>query len=561
MEHSLDHWTRGEVEDELARILRDPEFERNPSVSRFLAFVVAETLEGRGARLKAFTVAVEVFGRDQNFDAQSNSIVRVQAARLRQLLEAYYGGAGAADPLRIDMPVGAYRIVVSRRAAEAGPESAPAHAPAASVAAVPARASGARPRLTAALVVLGLVLVAVATAWTLGRRQESAQMDWTRGRPTLTIKIAPDAGAEAALPRLSEGLARALGAFDSMIVTRPAPENRPDTPRAYFLVLNAAPSLHPARLSIELLHARSGALVWTAEFAAPADAEAENAIIATTARAVGDIQGALNMDMMTRVRPWPTRPTGYLCILASLDAIQQRAPESLRRAFDCLEADVAADPDNAYAHGLLAVMLVRRYLDAAPGNQGPADLWRATRLARQAYDRDPQRARSAYILFLVRFYDKRFDEAFVAARRALELNPYVTLYAAQIGASHISRGDYAQGEALLAPVARLDRSSPSFLNAFLALAAFMRADESRFQTLARAASMENGSVGLILRAIAAHRAGDREGVRLAAQMLREKFPGVAADVPATLERYALAPDIVTKLLAQWRALQPDVAGR
>jgi hypothetical protein len=88
-------WTRDEVDAQLAKILLDPEFVRNKSVSRFLKFVVEETLDGRGARLKAFTVGVAVFSRDETFDAQNSSIVRVQAARLRQLLEFYYVNGGA----------------------------------------------------------------------------------------------------------------------------------------------------------------------------------------------------------------------------------------------------------------------------------------------------------------------------------------------------------------------------------------------------------------------------------------------------------------------------------
>lgn len=557
MEPLSDDWTRGEVEIELATILRDPEFERNPSVSRFLTFVVTETLDGRGARLKAFTIAVEVFGRDESFDAQNNSIVRVQAARLRQLLAAYYAGPGAASPIRIEMPVGAYRVLVSR--CDAAPERAPAPPLAAESPAVP---SSPRPMFSALIVAAAAVVVMLAclVSWPSSRAPQ--QLDWTRGRPTVAVGVAPGSDADSlALARLSEGLSRALGAFDGLIVTRPAAESRRETPGAYTLVVHLRPSARPPRLSIDLSHTLSGAVVWTGDYPAPVDEEGEAAIIASAARAVADTHAAVNMDMMARTRPWPARPSGHLCILATLDAITHRDPDDLRRAFDCLEAEIAADPDSAYAEALLSVLLVRRYLDAAPGNLGPADLSRATQLARKSFDRDPQRARSAYVLHLVRFYDKRFEEAFVAARRTLELNPNVTLFVAQIGASYISRGDYARGETLLAPLSALDRAAPSFLYAFSCLAAFMRDDEARFRSLARAGFMEKGAIGLILRAIAANCAGDREATRAAAQMLRQKFPGVAADVPATLDRYAFAPEIVTKLMGQWRAVQSALETR
>ena len=40
-----------------------------------LEFVVEETLAGRGERIKAFTIATEVFGRGEDFDAQGNALV------------------------------------------------------------------------------------------------------------------------------------------------------------------------------------------------------------------------------------------------------------------------------------------------------------------------------------------------------------------------------------------------------------------------------------------------------------------------------------------------------
>lgn len=103
-------WTSAEVATQLAKVLNNPDFERNRSASAFLKFVVDETLEGRGPRLKAFTVAMAVFNRDVNFDPQNNSIVRVQAARLRQLLQIYYSGPGSRDSIRIAMPLGGYAV-------------------------------------------------------------------------------------------------------------------------------------------------------------------------------------------------------------------------------------------------------------------------------------------------------------------------------------------------------------------------------------------------------------------------------------------------------------------
>lgn len=65
-------------------------------------------LRGDEAAIKAYSIAVDVFGRPQSFDPQTDPIVRVQARRLRATLEEYYAGEGADSPVRITLPVGRY---------------------------------------------------------------------------------------------------------------------------------------------------------------------------------------------------------------------------------------------------------------------------------------------------------------------------------------------------------------------------------------------------------------------------------------------------------------------
>ena len=61
---------RDEVLAALAMLLDDREFVRNPASSMFLKFVVEETLAGRGARLKAYTIATLALRRPADFNPQ-----------------------------------------------------------------------------------------------------------------------------------------------------------------------------------------------------------------------------------------------------------------------------------------------------------------------------------------------------------------------------------------------------------------------------------------------------------------------------------------------------------
>ena len=93
---------------ELGRLLASAEFVASDRLKEFLRFVVEHRLAGRADSLKAYTIALEVFGRDSTFDPQTDPVVRMEASKLRRRLERYYLGAGRSDPVRIDIPKGGY---------------------------------------------------------------------------------------------------------------------------------------------------------------------------------------------------------------------------------------------------------------------------------------------------------------------------------------------------------------------------------------------------------------------------------------------------------------------
>ncbi len=104
-----------EIRQELGRIVGSAVFRDSLRLTRFLAFVVEAALAGNSDKIKAYTIAVEALGRSASFDPQADSIVRVEAGRLRQALARYYAEAGGNDPLVIDVPRGAYVPIFRRR--------------------------------------------------------------------------------------------------------------------------------------------------------------------------------------------------------------------------------------------------------------------------------------------------------------------------------------------------------------------------------------------------------------------------------------------------------------
>ena len=70
-----------EVRSTLEQILASNRFVRSGRASQLLGYLVEATLSGRGESIKAFSIAVDVFGKDQSFDADNDTLVRVQAGR------------------------------------------------------------------------------------------------------------------------------------------------------------------------------------------------------------------------------------------------------------------------------------------------------------------------------------------------------------------------------------------------------------------------------------------------------------------------------------------------
>jgi hypothetical protein len=92
----------------LEAVLQSPLFVRSPTLAHLLSYLCEKTFAGEGDQIKEYSVAVDVFGRPDSFDQDVDSIVRVEANRLRKRLAEYYRHEGAGQGLRIRVPVGQY---------------------------------------------------------------------------------------------------------------------------------------------------------------------------------------------------------------------------------------------------------------------------------------------------------------------------------------------------------------------------------------------------------------------------------------------------------------------
>ena len=124
--------TAEEVRRQLDRILASDLFANADRLSRFLRFVVERTLAGEGDQLKEYAVGVGVFDRGEQYDPRVDSIVRVEASRLRTKIDEYYRSANSTDPVVIRLPKGTYtpEFEVRQRSIVDSPQTSGAPPPA-----------------------------------------------------------------------------------------------------------------------------------------------------------------------------------------------------------------------------------------------------------------------------------------------------------------------------------------------------------------------------------------------------------------------------------------------
>jgi len=100
--------TTAEIRAALDRIAVSEAFCASPQLVAFLRYVVYAALRCGQDRIKGYTIAVEAFGRGDDFNPQDDPIVRVEAMRLRRALQRYYANGGRDDSVRIVLPLGSY---------------------------------------------------------------------------------------------------------------------------------------------------------------------------------------------------------------------------------------------------------------------------------------------------------------------------------------------------------------------------------------------------------------------------------------------------------------------
>jgi tetratricopeptide (TPR) repeat protein len=559
-----------EIRAQLERILASEIFRSAQQLSAFLTYVVEQTLSGRAAELKGYTIAVEAFGRSPDFDPQADPIVRVEAGRLRKALHLYYAGEGGDDPVRITVPVGGYVPSFTRLAPP--PPVLPSRAPRSPWIAEPPDPALRRSQLWRYAVAPALLLALGALGWhfvhTHPEKPESTV-------PTLEAQIATaPAGAAVlsepmpgALPVVSvviaEGndpallettrtfmrhLVDTMARFDDLAVIKSPAESaaKPEEGADYVLALSAMRSGDMVEGFTRLSSAKDGRIVWTSSSerhstrgGAPSQLRDRAQRLAIR---VAQPFGILHADLRLA-----SASPALACLYQALGFRRQMKPEQHLAARNCLEALVARDPEFHPAWSQLALLAVDEYASGFNPKPGPA-LDRGLAAAVHAIRLAPSSARAYQALMEVQFLRGSTEEAIRTGREALARNPYDPDIMADLGARYVQLDRPAEGLPLLQRAVELSAGRPAWYDFYLFLAAYLTGNVQLVQSHAALILAEATPTALLGRAIACALADDRPGQQEAMRLLRQTQPLFGEDPGGYLARRGFSLPVRERIL-------------
>lgn len=465
-----------EVRAQMRRILSDPALQVSPARREFLRFVVEEALAGRADGLKGFTIALAVFGRKEDFDPQSDPVVRVEARRLRRDLDSYYATAGRQDRVLISIPKGGYVPHFECRAAEPATDAPP-----------PPRAGSGRFLLAAVLLVavllgsLGWLGAAMLDFESDGSEQMSASLP--RG-PKLAVLPFLSQGSDPEHAYFAQGMTDQivtdLTRFEALFVfSLPAPSDHqaasPEDRRLEVqddidYLLSGSVRRDGARIRVfaRLVDAKSGRVVWADSF-----------VDTLTAANVFDIQ----QDISSQVSAVLAGKYGVITEVGRADA--QRKPSTSLAAYHCvlryyyyqrffrredhaevracLERAVELDPEYADAWAVLANVYAQEYrFGFNPRPELYDARGRSLAAAKRAVDLEPRNPTAQLMLANALFDQADFDGFEAAGERAIALNPNDPEPLVHVGLRLVYMGEWRRGLALVNNAVALNPEHPEW---------------------------------------------------------------------------------------------------
>jgi len=564
-----------EVRAQIERIVACQEFDASERNRRFLQYVVAETLAGRTERIKAYSIATSVFGREASFDPQTDPIIRIEASRLRRSLERYYLTAGKHDPVRVTIPKGSYVPTFA-----CGPGVSSAENTANGLAVVPPSATVVAagkpphraPLLHRAALAVGplmiVLLVVLGIAWfertptISGPSPSTSRAD--RGPAIFVVPFSND-GLDAADDAVIRGFTRevivGLTRFDGLFVYGP------DTSFRYGLSAGSESSTHDLKVEFlltggvtvaknqfhviaSLVEAKTGRNLWSDTFEGDLTAgdifHARDVLASRVVQVLAQPYGVIFSEQSKEIEGKPPDSfTSYQCMLEFYNYWRSLSPPLHSRAQECLERVVVQEPDYAEAYSALAMVYANIYRYGFNSDGVAFDpLAKALDLARHAVTLAPDSVQGYKALHLVYWLMHDVDRSFEAAEHGLALNPNDSEIMADLGGRLCLVGNWERGLPLVQEAFARNPAQPGLYRIVTSLRFYL--DGKYEQALAEIEKANLPSVihYHVILAMAHAQLGQMKEAEAEVKEVLKIDPAYGVHVVADLKKHNVYPDLV-----------------
>ncbi|SFU08553.1 hypothetical protein [Sedimentitalea nanhaiensis] len=506
------------IEKTMAAIKASGKLGRGKRRTHLLDYLVGQECAGKGAEIKAFAIALDVFGRDDSFDPASDSIVRSEVGRLRDALNLFFAGNTDPELVLIDIPKGTYRPRITRPARPCKPTRRPRWVWAAATAGV-----------TAALVAVWTL--ASPRAWLSQNAEERMPYD------VLRIAVLPfeKAGDHASLEEIAFGLyselSMDLSAYPWIAVVSPL--NPEELGADYVLKSSILWQGSQLLSNAQLVALPDQNLVWSWSDSVAITVSdiqsAQNRITSGIAQSIGSENGiSPDLIIARNARHSETSLEAFICFISIYKYIDAPTNTEHLKLRECLERVVSQYPKYGEAWaglGILYMDEVRFGRNPRPGRDSWAD-------ARAAIDKGLQLAPlrnptlTAAIVLDVQGPSQNLSEAAKHGRKLLELFPRHPMALALIGSMRAEFvGQWNQGLAQIDQAIALEQTPPSAFFVTRAFHAAMGSDDAAAVAATLPLTTPTSKPELLLRYLAASRVGQlNEMQRLRTLLARQGLP-------------------------------------
>jgi adenylate cyclase len=514
---------KAEVRAQLEHILTCPPFSTAERLSTFLSYVVTESLEGRAARLKQFTIGLDVFNRGEQFDPVKDPIVRIQAGRVRRALARYYSEAGTTDSIRIEIPVGSYAAVFSY--AETSGTNTPTAHTAASAAII-------SPMPTIAVLPFVDQSYEPMQGYLINGMLEELSAELSRF-PAISV-IAYSSALQTAASDISPlSQARTMGADFALHGTVRA-------------------DAHELRITLHLLNTVTGEKVWARRelksLAEDAKPLADFRMLRRLASQIADTFGVVQrLHLESRAQEDRHSDSAFGAIMAFHQYTLAISPENFTSALGLLEGALQQEPGNAAVNAKLALL----YLDAhAFGFDGaPADCREAgIRMARHARTLNPLSQQVHMTNAFAHLIEGDRDSLVRSAERIVEINPNAAYMSGAAAFFLATAGDYDRAEQLFKESLKLNPFYPTWFHFVPFVVAFQKKDYARALMEAREFAIPGFFWTHIAMTSALAKVGKLHAAAKELELLLESRPGIVVSARADVHLFTLDEQLANEIL-------------